>query len=395
MTDLPLEGVRVLELANLIPGPYATMLLGDLGAEVVKIEKPEAGDYQRNYGPEVNGVNYRFANLNRNKRSVGLDLKSDRGREVFYDLVSTSDALLEGFRPGVVDRLGIGYDDLKEHNPSLVYCSLSGYGQDGPYRDWPSHDVNYMAIGGLVDLTGHPDGPPAQPGYPVADYAGAVLAAFGMLAALRRAERTGEGEYIDASMTDVVASWGSFLRPFALEGTPPSRGDTLGSSGHPCYGIYECADGRYLSVGAMERKFWAALCESLSLEEYVDDHLTDDSDRRQEVFEALESRFRERTRDEWLDDLDPSRVPIASVNDLHEVFESDPHLQARGLLTELEQSGERLDVADFPLSFGRQVDTVRSAAPEYGDDSVELLRELEYTDDVIEELRAARVIDED
>jgi len=173
--SLPLSDVTVLELAGMIPGPYATMLMADLGAEVVKVEGPESGDYQRHFGPETDGVNHRFANYNRNKRRFAIDLKTDRGRGLLLDLTEESDVLIEGFRPGVADRLDIGYDEISARNPGIVYCSLSGYGQDGPYREWVSHDINYLGIAGILSMTGERDGPLVPPGYPISDFAGEHL----------------------------------------------------------------------------------------------------------------------------------------------------------------------------------------------------------------------------
>jgi alpha-methylacyl-CoA racemase len=392
--SLPLSDVTVLELAGMIPGPYATMLMADLGAEVVKVEEPSSGDYQRQFGPETDGVNHRFANYNRNKRSIAIDLKTDRGREVLLDLAEESDVFLEGFRPGVVDRLGIGYDDVSARNPGIVYCSLSGYGQDGPYREWVGHDINYLGIAGLLSMTGERDGPPVPPGYPVSDFAGGLFAAFAIVSALRHRDRTGEGDYVDVSMTDVVASWGSQLLAAVAGGDDPRRGETLVSGVDPAYSVYECADGEYVTVGALEPQFWEALCRALSLEEYVDADRTD-PEVREEVRAALAATFEQRPRDEWVERLDETEIPVGPVNSPREALAEDEQIDARDLVADHEVDGTTLPVVRSPYHLGSDRERIRHSAPAHGGDTESILGELGYDDDAVEDLLASGAVTRD
>lgn len=389
--SLLLADVQVLELAGMIPGPYATMLLADLGADVIKVEEPSSGDYQREFGPETEGVNHRFANYNRNKRSIAIDLKSERGREVLLELAEESDALIEGFRPGVVDRLGIGYDDILARNPGIVYCSLSGYGQDGPYREWVGHDINYLGIAGLLSMTGQKDGPPVPPGFPISDFAGGVFAAFSILAALREHDRTGEGEYVDISMTDVAASWSSQLLPMVSQGEEPTRGRTLVTGEDPAYTIYECADGEYITVGALEPVFWKNLCRELSMEEYETNDRSN-PEVREEIRAELASTFAEKTRDDWLETLDETEIPIGPVNAPKEALREDEQIEARKLVHEQRVDGAELPVMASPQKFSSEPETIRSAAPGHGADTEEVLENLGYDEENIEELLADGVI---
>jgi crotonobetainyl-CoA:carnitine CoA-transferase CaiB-like acyl-CoA transferase len=263
----PLSGIRVLDLSRLLPGPFCTLILGDLGAQIDKLEDPFAGDYLRLFPPLKGGLSGRFAALNRNKRSLCLDLKRPQGREAFLRLLPRYDVLIESFRPGVLDRLGLSYEVLRGHHPRLVLCSISGYGQDGPYRDRAGHDLNYCALAGVLGLSGERGGAPHPLPVQLADVGGGALwAATGILAALFAAARTGEGRHVDVSMCEGALS---FLIPDlgnldAAEGAPPpGRGADLLTGGAACYGVYRTADGKFLSVAALEPKFWMAFCAAI------------------------------------------------------------------------------------------------------------------------------------
>lgn len=395
-SNLPLEGTRILDLTRLLPGPYATQLLGDMGATVVKVEQPGTGDYMRDMEPRLaDGESHVFSILNRNKESVSLDLKDERGQEAFLTLAEEADAVVEGFRPGVVDRLGIDYETVRARNESIVYCSLTGFGQDSPYLDWAGHDINYIGVGGLLGMTGEADEKPTVPGLPVADYAGGMLCAFSLMVGLFQAAQTGEGDYYDVSMTDTIVSWLTSYAADVLnpQGTTPERGETQPAGKYPCYQVYETADGNYVTLGAMEFHFWVEFCETVGLEQYANegDHYPE-GERLAEVEAAVADVFASKTRAEWIEALDESAVPIAPVNDLDEVW-SDPHVEARGLLAHLDVDGERVPVVDNPVETGTDHEWVRSPHPALGEDSEWLLVEAGVSREVIDELVADGVID--
>ena len=348
----PLEGVRILDLTRLLPGNYCTLLLADLGADVVKVEQPGRGDYIRWTPPMVDGEGAIHRALNRGKRSVTVDLKHPDGPAVLSTLAASAEALVESFRPGVLDRLGVGYEALSRANERLVYCAISGYGQDGPYRDRAGHDINYTGLVGVLEATGVAGGPPVLPSVQVGDFAGGMAAAIGMLAAVIEARGTGRGRFVDVSMTDVAASWtGVLMSWFHATGAPPERGRMPLGGGLACYRTYRAGDGRYVAVGALEPPFWRNLCERLGLPELVDAHL--DPARQEEAAERLAEVFETRPRDAWVADLADADTCVGPVNDIAEALR-DPHVEARGLVAE---------VAGTPVGPGPAV-RVRGHAPE-------------------------------
>jgi crotonobetainyl-CoA:carnitine CoA-transferase CaiB-like acyl-CoA transferase len=268
---LPLAGVRVLDLTRLLPGPVATLHLADLGAAVIKIEDLEAGDYARTLGTGQGEDSAYFRMINRNKRGLCLDLKHPEGAAVFLRLARTADVVVESFRPGVVDKLGIGYAAVAAVNPAIAYCSISGYGQDGPYRDRAGHDINYLGYAGVLDQIGTAGGAPAIPNFQIADLlGGALTAAMGILAAVIDARQSGRGRHVDVSMTDSVLAHAYFaMLRLADHGSSAPRGGDLLSGGVPCYAVYRCADGGYMAVGALEGKFWKLCCAVLERPEWV------------------------------------------------------------------------------------------------------------------------------
>ena len=267
----PLAGIRVLDLTRLLPGPVATLHLADLGAEVIKIEDPQVGDYARTLGTGQDEDSAYFRMINRNKQGLRLDLKKPEGVAVFMRLAVTADVIVESFRPGVMDKLGIGYAAVAAVNPKIAYCSISGYGQDGPYRDRAGHDINYLGYAGVLDQIGSEGGDPAIPNFQIADLlGGALTAAMGILAAVLEAQRTGLGRYIDVAMADSVLAHTYFtmLRLNDVGHSAP-RGSDLLNGGLPCYATYRCADGRHMAVGALEGKFWKGCCEVLERPEWI------------------------------------------------------------------------------------------------------------------------------
>ncbi|MGB9355732.1 MAG: CaiB/BaiF CoA-transferase family protein, partial [Azonexus sp.] len=261
----PLAGIRILDLTRLLPGPVATLHLADLGADVIKIEDPQVGDYARTLGTGQGADSAYFRMINRNKRGLLLDLKKPAGVEVFLRLAETADVIVESFRPGVVDKLGVGFPAVTAVNPKIAYCSISGYGQDGPYKDLAGHDINYLGYAGVLDQIGREGGDPALPTFQIADLlGGALTAAMGILAVVLEAQRSGRGRYIDVAMTDSVLAhtYFSMLRLNDAGHSLP-RGSDLLSGGLPCYAAYRCADGRHMAVGALEGKFWKTCCALL------------------------------------------------------------------------------------------------------------------------------------
>lgn len=307
----PLQGLKVIDLTRMLPGPFGTMLLADLGAEVIVVEQPS--------GPALGPRRTNFY-IDRNKRSIILNLKDERAREVFYQLASGADVVVEGFRPGVTERLGIDYPRLKQLNEGLIYCSISGYGQEGPYKERVGHDINYVAMAGLLNLNGRREEAPVIPGTQLADIAGGgLMAAFSILAALYHRERTGQGQYIDVSMTDGALA----LNPIAFteyfnSGTPPVRQGYRNLGATPCYNIYRTKDNRYISIGALEPKFWAKLCRVLSREDLI----AKQNDTGEEAIGELQEIFASRTRAEWDQLLDSEEVCYAPILDLAETCQN-------------------------------------------------------------------------
>jgi crotonobetainyl-CoA:carnitine CoA-transferase CaiB-like acyl-CoA transferase len=314
----PLDGLVVLDLTRLLPGAAATMQLANFGAEVIKIEEPGRGDYARSMPPLMEGEGAVFRMVNRGKQSVALDLKSAAGREAFLQLADTADVVVESFRPGTMQRLGLGYDTLRARNQRLIYVSITGYGQDGPWAKLAGHDINYLALGGALDLIGARGGPPVIPGLQIADLTGAMQAVTGVLLALAARGKTGRGQSIDVSMLDAV----TWMLPVALglhaaTGELPARGDTILTGRYACYHVYEAADGRWLAIGALEPKFWQALCGALGCAQFIADQFAE-GPRQAEIIVELGRIFRTRTAEEWFERLLPADCCVTPVRSVAE-----------------------------------------------------------------------------
>jgi crotonobetainyl-CoA:carnitine CoA-transferase CaiB-like acyl-CoA transferase len=374
-------GIRMLDLSRLLPGPYCSLLFADLGAEVIKVEEPGLGDYARVTLPHWgdSGIGSYFLLLNRNKKSLGLNLKTEGGKGVFRRLVQTADVLLESFRPGVMDRLGLGWEALSALNPRLVYCALSGYGQDGPYRDLVGHDINYMGYAGALSVTGARGGGPGLSGVQVADLGGgALLAAFAIAAALHHRTRSGRGQFVDAAMTDGVVSWmAPYLGPYFATGRVPTRGEERLNGGWICYQVFEAADGRHVTLGALEPKFWANFCRLVGRPD-LEPLQYAEGEARERAEAELRAIFRTRPRDEWVRLLQQDDVCAGPVLDVGEVVR-DPQLRQRGLFREVDHPilGTIPQVA-FPVKLSETPGRVESPPPELGSDTGAILAELGY-----------------
>ncbi len=379
---LPLEGVTVLECTRLGPGPFCGMVLSDMGAEVIRVEEPRAVEAVRSSGqsPEELTRQAAFNNLNRNKRSIGLNLKHPEGREIIHSLCRRADVFVEGFRPGVMKGLSCDYETLHAINPRLVYCSITGYGQTGPYRSLPGHDLNYVAIGGAVDLIRTEEGAPVIPPNIIGDFSGGGLqAALGILGALLAREKTGEGQQVDISITDgVVYLLANAASGVLRDGTPPLPGWLRHGGGAPFNYLYECKDGGHISVACMEPYRWESLCRALEQEDFIPHQ----HDRTQypEIFRAFSDTFRTRTRDEWweifVQDGDVAAGPVFSLADVSD----DPHFQHRGMVKEVGEVGGApvRQVGIGPKLSGFEW-RPRSFAPVPGEHTDEVLAELRYT----------------
>jgi alpha-methylacyl-CoA racemase len=374
-----LDGLRVLDLSRLLPGGFCSLLLADFGADVIKVEDMGMGDYVRADEPA-------FQALNRGKRSIRVDLKSEAGREAFVRLVRTADVVLESFRPGVMDRLGVGYERLRAEHPRLVYCAITGYGQDSPYAQRAGHDMNYLALTGLLGLTGEPDGPPIQAAGQIADLGGgALMAAFGILAALRERDRSGEGQLVDVSMTDGALSWLAMVAARHLAGgRPPRRGEDQLAGGLICYRPYRCVDG-WVTLGALEPKFWKAWCDGVGRPELAEQQFAPVGS---DTHRAVEAVFAERTRDEWKAFNDEHDCCLEPVLGLDEALASEL-VRAREMVVEVD--GVRL--LGTPVKLSRTpADPTRAGGPGLGADGDAVLAEAGYTPAEIAALREGRAV---
>ena len=381
-----LEGTRVLDLGSVGPAARASRILADYGAEVIKVGAvPRAGSVQ--ITPPV----YAYSG-NRGMRRALFNLKADDGRDAFLRLAATSDVVIESFRPGVVDRLGIGYDTLSGHNAGIVLCSTSGFGQDGPRSTWAGHDINYLAVSGFLDCTGRRhDGRPALPGATVADIAaGGMQAAMAIMAALLRRHSTGRGEHLDVSIADgAVAMMSLYIDEYLAIGTEPGPGHYILTGRYACYEVYTCADGKHLSVGAIEPQFWKNFCELIGLDHYAGEQMNDEL--QDEIRAAVAAALAAKPRDEWVELLGPADTCVAPVNSVAEAT-ADPHVRARGGIVTAEHAGERFEQT-APIWAGTEAvaEPVPIRAPDTSD-TAELLAEIGYESAEIEGLLTSEVV---
>ncbi|MDP9237156.1 MAG: CoA transferase [Chloroflexota bacterium] len=392
---LALEGIKILDLSRLAPGPFCSMMLGDMGADVLLIEAPADGKL----APAVAGGRNQdldkmaaYNMMSRNKRSIVLNLREPDAREIFYKLADTADVVLEGFRPGVVKRLGVDYDALKERNPRIVYCSLSGFGQSGPYSQLVGHDINYISVAGVLSMIGWPDTPPAIPMNIIADFAGGGMhAAYGILAALFARERSGRGQYVDIAMSDgAMYLLASLAGSVLMGGASPSRGATLLNGAVPHYNVYECSDGGWISIGSLEPHFFVNLCKTMQCEQYIPHQY--DASKRDEIAAYFRKQFSTKTRDEWFAILSQTDICAGPVYSLEEAL-GDPHNLARQMVIEVDHPtlgkvkhiGIGTKLSDTPGS-------VRSTAPLAGQHTDDVLSSIGYNEAAVATLRERGVV---
>ena len=392
-----LNGVKVLDLTRALAGPYCTLMLGDYGADVIKIEIPGRGDDTRQWGPPfVNGESAYFLSINRNKRSLTLNLKEPSGRDVFMRLVKDADVVVENFTPGVTGRLGIDYGSVKGVNSKIVYASISGFGQTGPYRKKPAYDQMMQGLGGIMSLTGEPDGEPQKMGIALTDIGAGMLAAYAVMVALFHRERTGEGQYIDVSMLDLQVSWLTYQAgTFFATGAPPAR---VGAA-HPNLAPYQafmCADGKFVNVAVGNERFWGRFCEAMERTDLADNPKfalnRDRVNNRKELIDLLQAEFRKANAQHWVGILEDAGVPCGPINDLEDVF-GDPQVNERAMRLKVEHpSAGEIDQTGIPIKFSGTPGSIDAPPPVLGEHTEEILGELGYTGEDIRGMEEGRVI---
>ncbi|HMK37580.1 MAG TPA: CaiB/BaiF CoA-transferase family protein [Desulfomonilaceae bacterium] len=372
-----LSGLKVLDLSMNLPGPYMTWLLALMGAEVVKVENPQGGDYARLLGGKPDSP--LFGAVNRNKKSVALNLKDPKGKKIFVDLLDLYDVLVEGFRPGTLERLGLGFQTTSARNPRLIHVSITGYGHDGPYRLRAGHDVNYLSLAGILGITGTRDGRPVVPGIQIADVAGgSLLALSGLLAAIIQREKTGRGQFVDAAMFDGALSMATMIFGGIEAGLErPAPGRMLLNGRFPCYGIYETKDGKYMSLGALEQKFWQNFCAAVNRPDLVSGQFGGE-----EVRAETERVFISRTRDEWYELMKDADACCEPVLTMEEAMES-PLTVSRNMVRR--SLGNRRFMAS-PVNLSASPSLDDQPAPALGQHSREILTQLELSPDEFDSL---------
>lgn len=381
LTAGALEGVRVLDLSRLLPGPYCSMILADHGAEVIAIEDSRFRD---------DGLF--FTEINRNKRHMSLNLKTENGRDIFYKLAEKADVVLEGFRPGVVSRLGVDYETLKKINPRIIYCSISGYGQTGPRRDAVGHDVNYLSTAGVLDLIGEKDNAPTIPAVQIADIAGGSMqAAIGILLALYSREKNGCGQYIDISMTDGIIGLLTLPKFFQeSRGEKPARSATVLSHRYGCYNTYKTSDCRFLALGAVENRFWKKLCEYLGGPQYGP--LQYDEIRRHEIIDWLRKIFAQKTLASWEQDLTGLNVCFSPIASIEEVMTSELFQEREMVRNYKTKDGAIARTFGIPVKLGGTPGSLRTPPAEFGEHTRDVLQELGYDEETIKEFFVTGIV---
>ncbi|RLF93497.1 CoA transferase [Thermococci archaeon] len=390
-----LEGIKVLDLSRALAGPYCTMLLGDMGADVIKIERPGKGDDSRAWGPPfIEGESAYFLSINRNKKSITLNLKSEKGKEILFKLIKISDVLIETNRPGVMEKLGLSFEEVKNVNPKIVYCSISGFGQTGPYKLRPGFDQVIQGMGGLMSITGEENRPPIKVGVAITDVGAGMYAAIGILAALLRRDKTGKGEYIDVSMLDGTISWLTYQsgRYFASGEVPKPMG-----SGHPLIVPYQAFKTKdiYINIAVGNDSLWRKFCETIGLNIADDPKFSTNAKRvenKEELIKILNEILSKKTGKEWLEILNKAGIPCGPIYKLNDIF-SDRHVLSREMVSEIEHpKAGKIKLTGVPIKFKNSPGKIRLHPPLLGENNFEILEEIGYKKEEIEKFREEGVI---
>ena len=392
-----LEGIRVLDLTRALAGPFCTLMLGDNGADVIKVEIPGTGDDTRKWGPPFIGEESAYyLSINRNKRSLTLNLQDAQAQEVFMKLAKDIDVVVENFTPGVMGRFGLDYDAVKAVSPKVVYCSISGFGQDGPYRNRPAYDQIMQGVGGLMSITGEPDGEPQKIGIAVTDIGAGMWSAFAIMAALHHREKSGEGQYIDISMLDAQVAWLTYQAAFFFaNGEAPKR---MGAA-HPTlvpYQAFMCNDGKYINVAVGSERIWGRFCQGMGREDLKDhpDYATNSVrvNHRGAMVSMLQEIFLTRPVAEWVEDLQAANVPCGPINDLADVF-ADPQVLARNMYLEMPHPTlGSIKQTGLPIKFSLTPGGLDRHTPLLGEHNQEILQSLGYSDADVQSLKEQSVI---
>ncbi len=393
---MPLEGIKVIDFSGALSGPYCSMLLGDMGAEVIKVERPKKGDDSRGWGPpyiEDNLSTY-FASINRNKKSITLNLKTSEAIDIVKKIVKDSDILLENFRPGTMDKLGLSYDEMKKINDKLIYCSISGFGQDGPYKHKPGYDLILQGMGGLMSETGEPDGGPVKIGIAVTDISAGMFACYGILGAIISRSKTGKGQFIDTSMLDCQVSWQTyFATGYLHSGKIPSRSGSAHSFICP-YQSFKTKD-IYINIAVGNEDLWKKFCESLKLDIAEDEKFSDNGKRlknREELVKIIENELVKKTGDEWLKIFEKFGIPSGPIYTIDRLLE-DPQVIHRKMIEEVNSPAYGLiKIPGLPVKLSKTGCSINLPPPTLGEHTEEILKKLEYNQEQIKSMREKGIV---
>ncbi len=392
----PLEGIKILDLTRVLAGPYCTMILGDLGADVIKVEMPGVGDDARHFGPYINGESAYFMSLNRNKRSIVLNLKSEEGKQVLKDMIKSVDVIVENFRPGTMEKLGLSYEELKKHNPKIIYAASSGFGHSGPYSKKPAYDGVVQAMGGIMSITGEKGGKPTRVGPSIGDIAAGLFTCIGVLAALTSRNETGEGQKVDVAMLDCqVAILENAIARYVVTKEAPKPAGNRHTSIVP-FEPFDTSDGE-LMIAVGNDAIWSRFCKAVDLESLIDDERFNVNPKRNENYDELRPLIAEamkrKTINEWRVLLDESGVPNGPINSIDMVLE-DEQVKARDMILEVNHPiAGNLKMPGIPIKMSKTPGEILTPAPMLGQHSDEILKELVGLDnEQIEKLRELKVI---